>query len=72
MTSKMALSCPYFPLQEKAESSSVSPGSSAPVRLPTARFETFRLKSTDKTMGNISTCYVHKALDSIAGKVNGA
>jgi hypothetical protein len=42
------------------------------VKPPAARFVTFRLKDSDKTMKNIGPFYLQKALDSVAGKVTNA
>lgn len=41
-------------------------------KLPAPRLVTLSLKGTDKTMRNISLCYVLKALDCVSGKVNNA
>jgi hypothetical protein len=39
------------------------------VKLPAARFVTFRLKDSDKKMKNVSPFYIQKALDGLAEKV---
>jgi hypothetical protein len=70
--SKMTISRPKSPLPDNPEFSSLASRSAVRVKLPAARFVTFRLKGFHKTMKNISQFCIQKALDNIAGKVTNA
>jgi hypothetical protein len=69
---KTALSRPKSSSPDNPQLIFLESRSAVPVKLPTPRYVTFRFKDSNKTTKNISPFYIHKALDSIAGKVSNA
>jgi hypothetical protein len=65
----MVLERPKSSSPDNPELRSLASQSADPEKLACPRFVNFRLKDSDKTMKNISPFYIHKAIDSVPGKV---
>jgi hypothetical protein len=68
----MAMSRSKFSLPENPELNSLASQSAFREKVPAPGFVMFRLKDSDKAMGNISPFYIQQALGSIAEKVTNA